>query len=101
MMLALPLQGFAAASMALCGVPAPRHQHHAQHEAHGHQAKADADTGKSGHTCAVCAACCNAAAFNPFPQPLEFGAPPHAAPAEPLVLIRALAVRLPDKPPRA
>ena len=77
LMLALPLQGAAAAAMVFCGSPlsaqAPERQHH--HERQGHQAETDAahaipspdnqDSALSAAAehgkCAACAACCTAA----------------------------------------
>lgn len=139
LMLALPLQGFAAASMRFCGTKAPPpalagmqqaaahdplahsgHQHAAHHgraagatEAAVQQAspatKAQAgmpalDTRANDpltHKCTLCAGCCHAMALLEFFKPLEFGPLAHADLAEPLVLIQAMPVRVPEKPPRA
>ncbi|HSV34610.1 MAG TPA: DUF2946 family protein [Ramlibacter sp.] len=110
MMLALPLQGLAAASMGHCGArssaapsesaSAAHHEHaeamhsHDGHEGHGGGIQAD-------HKCSLCAFCGHAVALNEFPQSPQFGEPAHAPLPEPFVLIPALAVLVPDKPPRA
>jgi hypothetical protein len=119
-MAALPLQGFAAASMLWCGAaPAARvsqahghasdegHGDHAHHAAssdsrHGHAAHADAKAGpdKQGHTCAVCASCCQVVAVNSFDPLPQVTAPPGAQPPHPHVRIATRIANLPDKPPR-
>ena len=119
MMLALPLQGFAAASMLFCGmgtghdaraVQLEMRSSHLQiadvmgerHE-HGSQ-PAPADQKQlpdSTHKCGVCAACCSVIAIADFPPTLEVQPSPKADLAEPFVLIYAVPSRLPDKPPRA
>ena len=127
MMLALPLQGFAAASMLYCGMGADHHakaartevnsNHHQmadamgmqhEHGKHDHTAqtvKQSSDSPKqlpdSTHKCGVCAACCSVIAIADFPQTLEVQLSPKADLAEPFVLIYAVSSRLPDKPPRA
>lgn len=127
MMAALPLQGWAAASMLYCG-PAQRaavhaaaaaHEasHHDMHAAHhdvkaGHHAQQHhADPGApegaqpaadaSSHTCGVCAACCHGVALA---QTQRWAAtlPALAADiAEPLVAVIVRPSPVPDKPPRA
>jgi hypothetical protein len=125
LMLALPLQGFAAASMLYCAGQgstaassgaAPAGGHHANpagiashdHSGHQHAASADAarggpgDDGKAaGHKCATCAFCAHSVALDAFPPALEFGARAQASLPERPVLIAAVLVLLPDKPPRA
>jgi hypothetical protein len=112
-MLALPLQGLAAASMVYCGAQADAaavasHESSSHdHATHGHGAAPDEtaassdENGNASHKCLMCAFCGHAVAINQFPEPLEFGSSLHASPPEPVVLIRAVAVLLPDKPPRA
>ncbi len=62
--LALPVQGYAAQTMLLCGPAHHRSQASEAHAAHGHDHadKASADAGHAGK-CSQCAACCNAAAL--------------------------------------
>lgn len=118
-MLALPLQGFAAVSMLHCGAGAVKaasasvaHQdgHHGGHDHAAHQADASADGSgaptaddytAAGHECPLCAFCGHSVALNEFPKPMQFGEPAHASPQEPWILIQTLAVLVPDKPPRA
>ena len=126
MMLALPLQGFAAASMLYCGMGADHdakaqtevnsnhHQmadvmgmqhEHGQHDNTVQAVKQSPDNTKqlpdSTHKCGVCAACCSVIAIADFPPTLEVQPSPKADLAEPFVLIYAVPSRLPDKPPRA
>ncbi len=127
MMLALPLQGFAAASMLYCGMGAGHDAKAAQMEmASSHHQMADAmvmphehekqdttaqvtqqspDSQKqlpdSSHKCGVCAACCSVVAIADFPQTVEVQSSPKVALVEPFVLINAVPSRLPEKPPRA
>lgn len=126
MMAALPLQGWAAASMLYCS-PAQRaavaqapeaagHGHHDMHLAHheasaGHHADADADPAPpegagstadaSSHTCGVCASCCHGVALAQT-QRWDTAPPvPAADIAEPLIAVLARPSTVPDKPPRA
>jgi hypothetical protein len=118
-MVAIPLQGMAAASMLYCGMGAyhgpaqvavqAQAEHH-DHAQHGHadvtQAKkADAGADKkapdSSHKCPVCASCCHGAAIAQFPSLAVLAPAPQAEPAEPFVLIHARPSTVPDKPPRA
>ena len=127
MMLALPLQGFAAASMLYCGLhgdPAAKtlqvemaSSHHTMVDAagtphdHGKHAKT-AQAGKlttdaqkkqlpdASHKCGVCAACCSVIAISDFPPTIGVQLAPKAVLAEPFVLIQAVPTRLPEKPPR-
>ena len=127
MMLALPMQGFAAASMLFCGMAAGQgaktgqmdatsaHHHTADSIGlqHDHKkpgkttqlAKQSSDAQKqlpdASHKCGVCAACCNVIAISDFPQTVEAQLSPQAVLVEPFVLIHAVPSRLPDKPPRA
>jgi hypothetical protein len=127
-LLALPLQGFAAASMLFCGaggtgpissgqvakahISDGAHHHHGDHGQSGHHpAGAQADSadapaqpagpGDAGHRCGVCASCCNLAAIASFLPLIQPGAGPPAD-LPPVVLRVATRVALlPDKPPRA
>ncbi|MES2363441.1 MULTISPECIES: hypothetical protein [Polaromonas] len=124
MLLALPLQGFAAASMLYCGM-GPNHDdqvsvasghHHmnglgeAQHDHSSHDktaksAKQSPDGKKqlpdASHKCGVCASCCSVLAISDFPRTVELQPSPHADLTELFVLIHAVPSRLPEKPPRA
>lgn len=114
---ALPLQGFAAASMLFCGTgerqqaqvqPHAPDQH--DHAAHGHgpvqpkQAQQGADSTAqlpdASHQCGVCASCCHSAAITETPRVLALAPPPQAEAAEPFVLIHPRPSPVPDKPPR-
>ena len=127
MLLALPLQGFAASSMLFCGMGAGHDDktaqmdigssHHKMADAmgikHDHEKQgATAQTAKqsradqrqlhdSSHNCGVCAACCSVIAIIDCPQTVEVQSSPKADLAEPFVLIHAVLSRLPEKPPRA
>lgn len=117
--LVLPLQGLAATSMLFCGLG----EHHARaaeavaavhdeagdhHGAdHGHE-QASSDTAAShgkldelSHQCGLCASCCFQVAVASGPVVPDLSSVPQADLAEPLVLIRALPSRVPEKPPRA
>lgn len=116
-MAAIPLQGFAAASMLLCGMgashaPAAAEHDHAKHghdNAAGTQAKKADDTSgqpakqlpDSSHKCGVCASCCNSVAITESPQPVAVVHLPQAEWAELFVLIHTGPLQVPDKPPRA
>ena len=129
LMAAIPMQGFAAASMLFCGMgtahvqaqvgdasPASSHQHSMQEPAHhAHSAHSHADTGShgnttlgakqgvpdAGHKCSICAACCNSVAIVGLELVIASVPAPQAELAEPIVLILARATPVPDKPPRA
>ena len=106
---ALPLQGFAAASMLFCGAPTPiaqRHEAHGDHAQHQHAAQHEGhqqvkNSGDAGHSCAVCAACCHLAAFTAV-QALPLAAVAHGdVPPQPAARLATRAIPLPDRPPRA
>ena len=127
MMLALPLQGFAAASMLYCGMGtghdasaaqmASTPSHHQmvgavvmQHDHETQNITAQAvkpspgdqkQLPDSSHKCGVCAACCSVIAIANFPPTVEVQSSPKADLVEPFVLIHAVPSRLPEKPPRA
>jgi hypothetical protein len=127
MMAALPLQGWAAASMLYCGpaqraavqaqaqVPAAGSDHGMQAAHHGTDAGSpahhhadttaadDSDAAGDGadHTCGVCAACCHGVALAQTPHWAAMPPAPGADLAEPLAAVLARASPVPDKPPRA
>jgi hypothetical protein len=123
MMLAVPFQGYAAASMALCGPQGPAkvamadshagHSTHADmgdHAAHHHDAAAKADPDRGATTshvhgdgvakCSTCVAC-HAVALTDSTQVALLHALPQADLAEPASAMAKLASGVPDKPPRA
>lgn len=130
MMLAIPVQGFAAASMLYCGMGAA-HQHvqteaalgspnmarpasHMNHSADvtdGKVAgltepgdKAHGLSGKlpdSAHKCGVCAACCNLIGLAQTPSLLAPTISPPAQYLEPLAQFYAASLRLLERPPRS
>ena len=129
LMAALPLQGWAAASMLYCG-PAQREAAHAQANAPAHDSHhvmheqmhsahhgvdsddhAQFDTGAlppqdtgatdgASHTCGVCAACCHGLALAPTQHWDGLLPAPHANLAQPVALVLAGGSSVPDKPPR-
>jgi len=128
MMLAMPIQGFAAASMAYCGVGAAHKtvsanampqtpQHHAESAGEGHgqsmhhemvqtaapDQPADTQTQlpDAAHKCGVCASCCNLIGIAVIPQLLAVHVSPDATYLEPLALSYTVPSSLPEKPPRA
>ncbi|MGJ7507203.1 hypothetical protein [Variovorax sp. GT1P44] len=124
MMLAVPFQGYAAASMALCGAQQPgaavamadhpgAHSAHAgmsDHTAHHHDAapQAEPDTGTNtahphGDGVAKCSTCvaCHAVALTDSIQVALLHALPQADLAEPASAMAKRATGVPDKPPRA
>ena len=125
---AIPMQGFAAASMLFCGMGTAHvraqvadmspalHQHSIQEPAHhAHSSHSHADTGShgtttpgakqgvpdAGHKCSICAACCNSVAIVGLEFVIASVPASQAELAEPIVLILARATPVPDKPPRA
>jgi hypothetical protein len=126
-MAALPLQGFAAASMLFCGMEqtarvseaGDRHDSHRHsdaassasahdHAAHGHASKADSGSGKTaksgqdkqGHACPVCASCCQVVAVGGFEAFPQTSAPPGAGPTAPIFRVQTRTATVPDRPPR-
>jgi len=122
-MAAIPLQGFAAASMAFCkGSPhalvASAHdggdrpggtpqQDHAQWDASPPLMQALDKTGDAkslpdaGHKCGVCASCCHGLAMAEVPRWPAVAPIPQPEPPEAVLRIYAALSQLPDKPPRA
>jgi hypothetical protein len=111
LMAAVPMQGFAAASMLFCGQDAQQaHAAAHDHATHAHAGEAHSRTktptkahGALGtaHTCSICAACCNSLAIMGLEQVIAIAHSPQSELAEPLVFIQARAAPVPDKPPRA
>lgn len=119
-MVAIPLQGLAAASALMCGpgvhrggVQAATVQHaheegqqaQAEHShAAGVQQKTGDDPGQKGaavpHKCGVCAFCCHSVAIAEMPRAVAATPAPQTASAEPFVLIHSRPAQVPDKPPR-
>jgi len=131
LMAALPLQGWAAVTMAFCGDlhrtaaavvaeaghsaghamehAAPHGHDHAAPHAHadtdhqhdGHSTPSKTSTSGADHKCPACGACCHGAGLAAF-DPLPVVAPPARVDAiEPVVQLHAPSLRQPDKPPRA
>lgn len=128
MMLALPMQGFASASMQYCGksvdhmaqqVSADPEGHHqlaeASSDSHTHEMHAEAMqvTGSeqapdvqnqlpdAAHKCGVCASCCNLVGMTTSTQTVAIHSSPNAVYIEPSALIHSVPSALPEKPPRA
>ena len=127
-MLAIPLQGLAAATMLFCGSGATHHvlqaaedphdaavQHdHATHH-HGQAAQVDSGTHApqaeaskadipvdSAHKCGVCSACCHpAAAIFDTDQWSALLPIPQAEPVQRVAAVHSRPGHVPDKPPRA
>lgn len=124
-MFAIPIQGFAAATMLYCGpgmahqgqAAVAEHRHPAGTPAHEHaqakpKAKAGPDTGalklSDGlgapnlmHKCGVCAACCNAVAIAQTPVSVAPEMAAYAEPGGPPTAAYSRPSLVPDKPPRA
>ena len=99
---AVPMQGFAAASMLMCGM-GEQHQHTAQAgEPHDHAAHTAPDASPDAdHTCSICAACCNGMALVGLNHLVAMAPAPQAEVAELFVRVHTLPAPVPDKPPRA
>lgn len=130
LLVAIPLQGLAAATMLFCGpsgpsvhaqqaAPAAQDQHaqhhgppaghdHAMHQHAGHdEATGQADqpsngpTADPGQKCSVCAACCHSVAITEAPSVPMLSPAPQTLSAEPPVAVHSRPSPVPDKPPRA
>lgn len=123
MMLAIPTQGFAAASMLYCGMspehhavqaqpmPEPHHEAGTQAHVHGEVATVSdhaqqaqdpaAQLPDAAHKCGVCASCCNLIAIAEFASTVAANVSPPAQYLEPLVQVYAAPLHLLDKPPRS
>lgn len=114
--LALPLQGFAAASMLLCGAGPQEGAHHAVAEhaysmTAGHADHAathtdsdndsDDDSASSHHGCTVCAFCVHGLATGGGGAVRLATAAPEPVPGWTRVSIDSPSLPVPDKPPRA
>ncbi len=117
LLLAIPLQGIAAASMLYCG-PAARaavqvqqsvaaeHHHgqadnHADHAGHHGGAAEDGALPDAGHKCGLCAACCHSVALTETPFAVALSPAPQLTWDEPFVPVHSRPSPVPDKPPRA
>ncbi|WP_407646661.1 DUF2946 family protein [Caenimonas koreensis] len=123
LLLALPLQGFAAASMLYCG-PAGKAAlasvaTHAHGEPHAHDGKvahdhqhdhvspgsqpheADQQLPDAGHSCGVCGACSHSVAITETPHLVNPTPVPHVLRSEFFVAFPTRPSPVPDKPPRA
>ena len=124
LMAALPLQGFAAATMLFCDQgavsaqaayeehAAPGHHHGYDEDTsaqgssdpaqHAHGAKVlGADKADKGHACSICASCCHVVALSYSPSPIPLADSPSAELPQPHVRLLTRASPRPDKPPRA
>lgn len=130
MMLAIPVQGFAAASMLYCGMGTEHHANPTQPAPESHQAsqatvhmdlstvamddlpgmvndhavQADDFSAKipdSSHKCGVCAACCNLIGIPGVPSWMASAISPPTQYLEPLAQFYAAPSRLLDRPPRS
>lgn len=125
-MAAIPVQGFAAASMAFCkgshqaraasthdggdrpgGTLQQDHSQRAQSDVSPPLMQALDKTGEAkslpdaGHKCGVCASCCHSVAMAEVPRWPAVASIPQPEPPEVLLRIYAALSQLPDKPPRA
>jgi len=115
----LPLQGLAAATMALCDPTHHAHvaavsnhddgaDHHAHPQAHDHAGEASSDDGAAtalagagdAHKCSACAACCGAAVLPAIPS-LESAAPGPARFPALATRVEAFAALVAERPPRS
>ncbi|MEP6770217.1 MAG: hypothetical protein ABI893_00335 [Polaromonas sp.] len=127
-MLALPMQGFASASMQYCGKsvdhtalqasvePETHHRHaDASNDGHDHTMHGEATQAASAeqtpdlqnqlpdaaHKCGVCASCCNLVGMTAATQTVVIHSAPNAVYIEHSILIQSVPSGLPEKPPRA
>lgn len=124
-LLAIPLQGVAAASMLFCGMSgqervshvhavggAGDHQQHADHATHkqhhgtSESAQAQDDPAETqqhtgnAHKCSVCAACSHAVGMTGFSTALTVTTAPQAEPDMVVAAMHSYSTRVDDKPPR-
>lgn len=126
-LLAIPLQGVAAASMLFCGMSSQervshvhavgaagdhqQRQDHARHKQHHHQGNLEsaqiqgdpAETQQhagSAHKCSVCAACSHSVGMTGFSTALAVAAAPQAEPDMVVAAMHSHSTRVDDKPPR-
>ncbi len=126
MLAAVPLQGFAAASMLFCSAaireagtsqaqPMAAGYHgqadHASHRhaddtaANAHETAANASQASGtlpdvAHACSICASCCYNVAITEFPSVVALASLPRADVAQPLLLPYSRPAPIPYKPPR-
>jgi hypothetical protein len=128
LLVAIPLQGLAAATMLFCGPSGTAQQaasaahdlhvqhhgtaaghDHAMHQHAGHdEATSQADqptegpnAADPGQKCSVCAACCHSVAITEAPNVPALSPAPQTISAEPPVAVHSRPSPVPDKPPRA
>ncbi|HSI54133.1 MAG TPA: hypothetical protein VK981_09210 [Ramlibacter sp.] len=119
LLVALPLQGLAAASMLHCAPAAGDrtvepavhvHEGGADHAVHAHPGHdqpagsgepADAQQPAAGHACGACAACGHSVAISQSPLSTAACLVPQVISSAPLLPVHDLPGRVPDKPPRA
>jgi hypothetical protein len=110
LLIAIPLQGFAGASMLFCGTTALHHAAPAasahDHAGHDHAMHAQQDEADAWllpdalHACAICAACCHGVAITQAEPAIALQPAPTAVAEAPLVLMHGRPAQVPDKPPR-
>ncbi|MDP3759718.1 MAG: hypothetical protein Q8R01_04275 [Ramlibacter sp.] len=120
-MVAIPLQGLAAASALMCGpgvhgggvqTATVQHDHEDGQQAqaeHSHATQAEQKTGDDAdqtaapvpHKCGVCAFCCHSVAIAEMPRLVAVPSAPQTALLEPFVLMHSRPAQVLDKPPRA
>lgn len=110
MLLAVPFQGFASATMLLCAplpvssAPSVQHEQHAAHAGTAHQHH-EAGAGQSDHhaggKCGSCAECCIGALITPSYLPtLPVAAPHYVAIPFDTGEVPSVDLALPERPPR-
>jgi hypothetical protein len=111
MLAAIPLQGFAAASMLFCTAAThdvqasatlgdPAHASHVHAGAAG--AKAQVTSISDGaHPCSLCASCCHSVAITEVPSIVALVSAPQAETVDSFVPMLSRPSPVPDKPPRA
>lgn len=103
---AIPVQGFAAASMAFCKgshrAPAASASAHDRADQQALDKAGEANSlPDSAHKCGVCAFCCHSIAMAEVSRWPAVASIPQPEPAEGVLRIDAALPELPDKPPRA
>lgn len=125
-LLAVPLQGLAAASMLFCGMSGTQagaahhhsvnanaeHHHEAGEAAHRQDGAAasahvqpdspeNGQQNASAHKCSVCAACSHSVGITGPVSVLSVATAPQSEPAAVLVIVHSRSTRVDDKPPRS
>ena len=110
LLVAVPLQGIAAASMLFCGksgthhAPAASALDHAGHDHAMHAQHQEADAKQlpdALHACAICAACCHGVAITQAEPAVALPPAPAGMMEAPVVRMHSRPAKVPDKPPRA